>query len=170
VTGAEHPVSRREEITMRRNHLAVGAPAVALAGGLTAPRVAADEPKSDHARAMEHCLKECVRCAKECEMCFAHCTKMVAQGKKEHLRTLRTCLDCGEFCAVAAKLMARHGAFMGLMCEACAKACDACGAECEKFPNDPKMKQCADACKDCAKACRDMVKATGTEVTRGAAQ
>ena len=111
--------------------------------------------------------KACADCAKECESCFRHCTMMVAQGKKEHVRTLRTCVDCGDLCALAAKLMARQGAFMGLTCEACAKACDGCGAECDKHSNDEHMKRCAKACKDCAKACRDMVKAVGTEVTRG---
>jgi hypothetical protein len=154
---------------MRRNFILVGALALALAGGAGAARLTAAEqtPGNDHqhhSAEMEKCYKECVRCAKECESCFNHCAHMVAQGKKEHLRTLKTCLDCGEFCAVAAKMMSRHGAFMGLMCEACAKACDECGAECEKFPNDEAMKRCAQACRDCAKACREMVKATGTGI------
>jgi hypothetical protein len=131
---------------------------------------AADQAKSavpaQHSSEMEKCLKECERCARECEACFRHCTMMVSQGHKDHLTTLRTCLDCGELCSVAAKLMARHGAFMGLTCEACAKACELCGAACQKHDHDEQMKRCAEACKDCAKACRDMVKAVGTDVSR----
>ena len=156
---------------MRRNHLAVGAVAVALAGGWGVLRLGADEPRHVHGKAeMEKCVKECGRCAAECASCFDHCTMLVSQGKKEHVRTLRTCVDCGDICAIAGKLTARHGALMGIVCEACAKACDACGAECKKFPSDEHMKRCADACKDCAAACREMVRVTGTEVTRGGAE
>jgi Domain of Unknown Function (DUF326) len=149
---------------MRRNLFVAAALAVALVGGSRG--TAADEPKHVHGQAeMEKCLKECARCAKECESCFNHCTMLVSEGKKEHLRTLRTCIDCGEFCAAAGKMIARHGALMNIMCDACAKACDVCGAECNKHAHDEHMKRCADACKDCAKACRDMTKATGGTVT-----
>ena len=133
--------------------------AVALVGG----RLAADEPHQHHMAEMDKCLKACADCAKECESCFRHCTMMVTQGKKEHVRTLRTCVDCGDLCALAAKLTARQGAFMGLTCEACAKACDGCGAECDKHPNDEHMKRCAKACRECAKACREMVEMIGKE-------
>ena len=144
--------------------MATAAVTVALAGGLGALRLAADDRGAEHRHghaAMEACIKECDRCAKECESCFNHCAHMVAQGKKAHLRTLKTCIDCADFCAAASKMIARHGAFMTLMCDACAKACDGCGAECEKFPTDEHMKRCGQACRDCAKACRDMVKAMG---------
>jgi len=156
---------------MRRSLIAAGVLGVMLAGGLGAVGSrAAGQAKSagsaQHHAEMEKCLKECERCARECESCFHHCTVLVSQGQKDHLTTLRTCLDCGELCAVAAKVMARHGAFMGLTCEACAKACELCGAECQKHANDEQMKRCAEACKDCAKACRDMVKAVGTDVAR----
>jgi hypothetical protein len=135
---------------------------VALAGGWSALRLKADEPKSSphHLSAeMEKCLKECARCAKECESCLSHCTDLVADGKREHVRTLRTCNDCGDMCAMAGKLIARNGAFMNPMCEACRKACDGCGAECAKYPHDEHMARCAQACKDCAKACKDMLQA-----------
>jgi hypothetical protein len=152
---------------MRRGTITAGALVVALAGGFGVLRLpAADDKQPDHrahhSAEMEKCLKECVRCAKECESCFNHCVMMVSQGHKEHVRTLKTCNDCGDFCALAAKLIARDGAFLGLSCEGCAKACDQCEAECQKHSHDEQMKRCAEACKDCAKACRDMVKAVGT--------
>jgi hypothetical protein len=149
---------------MRRHHLAIAAVAV-MVGSLGAIRILADEPKTaprHHATAeMEACMKECARCARECESCLNHCLELIADGKKEHVRTLRTCNDCGDMCAMAGKLIARDDAFMNLMCDACAKACDGCGAECTKFAHDDHMARCARACKDCATACRDMVKATG---------
>jgi hypothetical protein len=155
---------------MRRHHVAAAAVAVALAGGFGVLRLsAADDKKADPHRGhaeMEACMKECARCAKECEMCLDHCTHLVADGKKEHVRTLRTCNDCGDMCAMAGKLIARNGAFMNPMCDACAKACDGCGTECEKVPTDEHMKRCGQACRDCAKACRDMVKAMGGTATR----
>lgn len=146
---------------MRRHHIVTAALAVGLAGGFGVLRLAADEPQHHQhgAAEMEKCLKECARCARECESCFNHCTHLVAEGKKEHVRTLKTCNDCGDMCALAGKLVARNGVFMNAMCEACAKACDGCGAECDKFPHDDHMKKCAQACKDCAKACREMVQA-----------
>ena len=159
---------------MYRSLIAAGVFGVVLAGGLgTVGSRAADQAKSkgpaQHTHPspeMEKCLKECERCARECEACFVHCTTLVSQGHKDHLTTLRTCLDCGELCSVAAKVMARHGAFMGLTCEACARACELCGAACQKHDHDEQMKRCAEACRDCAKACRDMVKAVGTDVMR----
>jgi hypothetical protein len=151
---------------MRRHHLAAAALIVSVAGGFGLARLwAADESKAGprhHATPeMEACLKECARCAKECESCLNHCTYLVADGKKEHVRTLRTCNDCGDMCAISGKLVARDGAYMNLMCAACAKACDGCGAECAKFPHDEHMARCAKACEDCATACREMVKAGG---------
>ena len=143
-------------------------PAILALAAFVAPARAADDKPAAHVHdspEMTKCEKACVDCAKECESCFHHCAMMLAQGKKEHLRSLQTCNDCGVLCAVAAKLIARHGPFVGLTCDACGKACDLCGAECEKFTGDEHMKKCATACRDCAKACRDMVKVTGTGVT-----
>jgi hypothetical protein len=95
---------------------------------------------------------------RECESCAHHCANQVAEGKKDHLKTLGTCTDCAEFCASAAKIVARHGPFAVTICESCEKACDQCGAACEKFSEDKHMTRCAKACRNCAKACRDMVK------------
>lgn len=110
--------------------------------------------------AEEKCMKACVDCARECEACFDHCVMLTAQGKKEHVRTLKTCVDCGDICALAAKAIGRNGALAPQICDGCAKACDACGAECEKH-DDPMMKRCAEACKACAKACREMIQHAG---------
>jgi hypothetical protein len=155
------------EDTMRQYFTCIAALAT-LACGWGAYRLLAAEPKvappHHHATPeMEACLKACAHCAKECESCFAHCVGMVAEGKKEHVATLRSCNDCGDMCAMSGKLIARDGAFMNQMCEACAKACDGCGAECAKFPHDEHMARCAQACKDCAAACREMVKAGAAE-------
>jgi hypothetical protein len=148
---------------MRRQQMAAAAIAAMVIGSFAVLRLAAEDKKADPHRGhaeMEACVKECANCAMECGSCLNHCTHLVADGKKEHVRTLRTCNDCGDMCAMAGKLVARNGAFMNLMCDACAKACDGCGIECEKFPSDEHMARCAKACKDCAKACRDMLKAT----------
>jgi hypothetical protein len=133
---------------------------VALAPGLGAA-ARADDPHAGHVHLspeMEKCLAACRDCSSECGKCFVHCTAMVASGKKDHLTTLKTCVDCGDICALAAKLISRGGALVDPMCEGCAKACDACGAACAKFPDDSHMKACAKSCADCAKACREMLK------------
>jgi hypothetical protein len=124
--------------------------------------VRADEKQSaphvHRSPAMQKCISACRDCSDQCETCFVHCTNMVAGGKKEHLATLKSCIDCGDLCAIAAKIMTRDGALIGPSCDGCAKGCDACAIACEKFPDDEHMKACAKACRDCAKACREMLK------------
>jgi hypothetical protein len=83
---------------------------------------------------------------------------MVASGHKDHARSMQTCNDCGDFCALAARVVNRHGPMAGMTCETCAKVCDRCGQACEKFPDDEHMMACTKACKECAAACREMMK------------
>ena len=104
------------------------------------------------------CAKVCGECALACDNCAAHCAKLVADGKKEHLRTLQTCQDCAAFCGTAACITAKAGPFSDLICSSCADACKRCGDECDKFKSDPTMKKCAEECRKCEKACRDMLK------------
>jgi len=128
---------------------------------LGSPALAAEEkekPAADkHGAHFDACAKACAMCMRECESCAHHCAHQAAEGKKEHLRTLGTCVDCAEFCAAAAKIVSHRGPMSGTICEACAKACDVCGAACEKFPDDAHMKRCAQACRDCEKACKEML-------------
>jgi len=94
-------------------------------------------------------------------MCAAHCAKLVSEGKKEHLATLKTCQDCATVCSAAASIVARMGPFSDTICKSCADACKRCGDECDKLKDDPMMKKCADECRKCEKACRDMLAHAG---------
>jgi hypothetical protein len=114
-----------------------------------------------HDKHFDHCAKECARCMLECESCARHCADLLSKGDKKHFKTLGTCADCGDFCALAARIVARRGPTAVTTCEACAKVCDICAKACEEYPNDEHMKRCAKACRDCAKACREMVKHAG---------
>jgi hypothetical protein len=145
---------------MRRIHAGL---AVGLVLALASVGGAEDQPAAPHVHrspVMQKCLDACLACANQCASCFVHCTNLVASGKKEHLATMKSCLDCGDLCVVAAKIISRDGALVVAACEGCAKACDACATECEKFPSDEHMAACAKACRDCAKACREMVKSS----------
>lgn len=104
------------------------------------------------------CAEACDDCARICETCSAHCARLVAEGTKEHLRTLRTCQDCAAICTAAGRVTAKDGPMADLICTACADACKRCGDACEKHAADPLMKQCTDECRQCEKACRDMIK------------
>ena len=147
---------------MRRTHAAAGFLFLALAPFAATPTRAEEKAHAGHhSPEMNRCFKACTDCSRECASCFDHCTMLTAQGKKEHVVTLRTCVDCSDLCAVSAKIIARNGALMGASCEGCARACDACGQECEKYPDDSHMKACARSCRDCARACRDMIKTLG---------
>lgn len=119
------------------------------------------QPAADHAKHFDECAKVCADCQVACDKNFHHCFKLVEGGKKEHAKAMHLSVDCGELCAVSAKLTARKSELAGASCEACAKACEACAAECEKFKDMPEMKACAEACKKCAASCREMVKMSG---------
>src|SRR5688500_717418 len=112
---------------------AVGLLALSLPGHADAKR-----PADTKAVAAEHkhdshymdCAKACHDCARICDACGTHCAKMVADGKKEHLKTLQTCQDCATFCSAAACITARKGPFSDLICKSCADACKRCGDAC----------------------------------------
>lgn len=114
----------------------------------------------DHGPA-DKCARACADCMRECESCAKHCADLLSKGDKKHLKTLGTCADCGDFCALAAKVVSRRGPTAATTCEACAKVCDVCAKACEESPDDKHMASCAKACRDCAKACREMVKHAG---------
>jgi hypothetical protein len=128
---------------------------VALALTTTAPA------QHEHAKHFDKCAKACDDCKRECDSCFHHCAHLVADGKKDHARSMKLCVDCAEVCSTAGRLSARHSALSVIACEACAKACDVCAEECEKHKGDKHMAACAKACRDCANECREMVKHVG---------
>jgi len=136
-----------------------GVLALAVAGSAlmpTSPAVRADEhPHHEH---LMKCAKACLHCQEDCDSCFLHCKTLVEAGKKDHARTMDTCLGCTEYCSMAAKLAGRNSPFAGIACESCAKVCDECAEACEKFKDDEHMARCAHTCRNCAKECRDMVK------------
>lgn len=144
---------------------AVAATAVSVGGqqpdtatGAAQPTPKAVDPHMSH---FMDCAKACDDCARMCNMCAAHCTKMVADGKKEHLATVRTCVDCASICKSASEIVIKSGPFSDLICTACADACKRCGDACEKHAeHDPIMKQCASECRKCENACRTMMKHT----------
>jgi hypothetical protein len=123
---------------------------------LTAPAFAADDGDAHHGHMML-CAKACADCQLQCDACFEHCRKLVAEGKKEHAKTVQTCVDCADCCKLAASLAARSSPFAGAACDCCARCCDECAAACETFKDDKHMAECAKSCRDCAKACREMV-------------
>jgi hypothetical protein len=148
---------------MRRPKYLTGlAAALLLALGAGADEKAAEKPAHDHhAAAYLDCAKACGDCQRECDSCAHHCAMRVADGKKEHMKTLGTCTDCAEICSTAAHIAARQGPMAVTICEACAKSCDACGEACGAFKDDDHMKKCSESCKACAKACRDMIQHVG---------
>ncbi len=149
----------------RREFGVAGLSAMALAAleGSAFAQPAA-KPASGHAEhdgMLQACAKACSDCQRACDSCAIHCAHMLRDGQKAHATTLMTCLDCADFCAAAAHIVARGGPFAASICESCAEACARCGKECEKFPDDKHMKMCAEECRKCEKACRDMVKHAG---------
>ena len=112
----------------------------------------------EHGEHFMACAKICAACQLDCDACHSHCLKLLAEGKKEHAKTVEACVDCGDCCKLAATLSARNSPYAFAACECCAKCCDDCAAACEKFPEDKHMAECAKKCHECAKACREMLK------------
>ena len=104
---------------------------------------------AEHDAAYQACAKACNDCQRACDACTTHCAKLVADGKKEHLTTLKECQDCATCCSACAQVCARGGPQTALMSECCAKCCDQCAKACEKFPDDKHMKACAEECRKC---------------------
>jgi len=135
----------------------------ATAAALGGVAIAADEKgdkahdKHDETDVVEACAKACSDCQRACDSCAMHCGDLLKQGQKEHAETLASCLDCGDFCAAASRIVSRKGPFAGLICESCAQACDHCAQACEKFPDDRHMAGCAEECRKCEKACKAML-------------
>lgn len=130
---------------------------VAVALFMVSNGVTAVDDEHHHDAVYKKCATACTDCQKECDSCAAHCANMLAEGKKDHLRSLRTCQDCATHCSAAACIVARKGPFADLICKACAEACKRCGNECEKFKEDAHMRKCAESCRKCENACREML-------------
>ena len=131
----------------------------AVVGGLTDlyGMSARAEDADAHHEHFAKCARAYANCQQQCDMCFHHCAGLVADGKKDHAKSMHTCVDCADCCALAAKLTARQSPFSATACECCAKCCDECAVACEKFKDDKHMVDCAKSCRDCAKACRAMI-------------
>jgi len=147
-------------------------PALIVLVAAIGSRSSADDPKPATKGAHGHdahfaeCAKACHDCAQSCDACGSHCAMLIAEGKKEHLKTLGTCQDCSTVCHAAAAITGRAGPFVDTICTACADACKRCGDACDQHKDDPMMKACADECRKCEKACREMLNHVG----RGHAQ
>jgi hypothetical protein len=115
---------------------------------------------TQHAAHFEACAKACDDCARACEQCSTHCAMMAADGKKDHLVTLKCTRDCATICSAASAVVSRGGSFNDLICAACAEACKRCGEACGQH-QDPVMQRCAAECKKCEAACREMLAHAG---------
>jgi len=142
---------------MNRRDALIGLGGLGLVSSFVSDNAQADDRKQHHHSHFDKCAKACGECMNACNSCFSHCSTLVADGKRDHVATMQLCNDCGDLCAVSARLCARNGPMALIACEACAKACDACAKQCEKYASDPHMKACAESCRTCAKACREMI-------------
>ncbi len=151
---------------MKRREMlgALGAGAATLAVGAIAnaqaPKGHDDEAAHRHDAIHKECLDACSDCARMCNETFHHCYMMVAEGKRDHAKSLHLVSDCAEFCELSATMIAKHSPLMAYSCTACGEACKKTVAEVEKF-DMPEMKAAAKALNRCMKSCEEMVKAMG---------
>jgi hypothetical protein len=141
----------RRELLASLAVTAAGLTAVASASEASAAQGGADDLH-------DRCAKNCAETMVACNRGFHHCYRQVAEGKQEHAKTMRLCVDCADICGTAAALVARLSPLMLHTCKAAADCCEGLLAQCEKL-NDPEMKNVVEACGSCAKSCREMVEA-----------
>jgi hypothetical protein len=115
----------------------------------------------EHAEHFLKCAKACNDCQLQCDSCFKHCLTLLADGKKEHAKTVQLCADCGECCTTCSTLCARQSPLARPMLECCVTCCDECAVACAKVTDDKHMAACAKSCRDCSKECRAMLKHLG---------
>jgi predicted ATPase len=120
----------------------------------------ADEAATKLDAVHQECLEACSDCAKACDMTFHHCLMQLAEGKREHAKSVQYAADCAGFCALSACNIAKHSPLMAYSCEACAESCKATLAVVSKFDAD-EMKAAAKALTRCEKSCRSMLEAMG---------
>jgi len=133
---------------------------VVVLAGWSLAAAQAPVPKEKHAAVNEKLAKTIIDCMIECQKCAAHCGHLVANGQKEHFRTMQLCSECAAVCGLTQKFVYCESPVLNHQAEACAKVCDVCAEACEKGgATDAMMKKCAQACRDCATACRDLGKA-----------
>lgn len=118
-------------------------------------------PDAAHKAAFEECAKACHECQRICDACSHHCVHLVANGNKEHLKTMQACQDCAAFCEMTGRIVSTMGPFADIAVDSCATACHRCAAACDRFPDDAHMKKCADECRRCERVCRNMMAAHG---------
>jgi uncharacterized protein DUF326 len=135
--------------------------ATALAVAVIAPLGPSARAQHEHAGHFLKCARACADCQLQCDSCFNHCQTLLADGKKEHVKTAQLCADCPECCKTCSTLCARQSPLTRPMLECCAKCCDDCATACENTPDDKHMAACAKSCRDCAKECREMLEHLG---------
>ena len=104
---------------------AVGATGLALVPRRVTAQAAAGG-EHQHQAMWTTCCDTCGECAKACNKAFHHCMTQAAAGKAQYLRMAQTAVDCAEFCALSAEMMARTSKLAMLSCHACAEACKRC--------------------------------------------
>lgn len=101
-----------------------------------------------------------VTAARHAMLCSLFCTSCADASIAEQMdmrSCIRTCLDCAEVCAAAARLAVRRSSqdieMLRAQIETCIKACGICAAECERHAHE-HCKLCASMCRECADDCR----------------
>ncbi len=143
---------------MKRRELLGALGAAAGLASVAAGEAHADQEGKDNIH--EQCAEACFDCEKMCNHAFHHCFKQVQGGKLDHAKAMQMCVDCGEVCSTAGRMVARMSPLMVHTCLACAECCDDCIAACEKV-DAPDIKVFVAALRKCGKTCREMVKAMG---------
>ena len=92
---------------MKRRDVLGALGAVAVTAGAAASAHAqaakpADKHADHHDSHFDTCAKACAACQLECHSCHHHCEDLVAAGKKEHVKTMKLCSDCGDILLPAA--------------------------------------------------------------------
>jgi hypothetical protein len=89
------------------------------------------------------------KCVEACNKCTSHLKSIKGNTDSEHSILSQ---DCGDICALTAKMIARRSEYTKNMIKSCVELCDACEEACSGM-RSAECKNCADACRTCADEC-----------------
>jgi len=107
----------------------------------------------------QHWSEACLAAVRATTECVDWC---IQNNDGDLTGCIRYCMDAGDLCDAAARLIARESVHAREALTACADAAKRCAASCEEHRDrHASIGRCADACRAAAEACRVVAERQG---------
>lgn len=114
------------------------------------------QPKSQKFKnKKDKCIRDCNNTYPSCDEAIAFLEQPDCTIKDSSLLDLLK--DCSSICQLTAQSLGGSSPFAKAICELCAQITDRSAQNCDAYPNEKKLKICAENCRTCAASCRDLL-------------